>query len=345
MVQKMLLLCILLSCLVATILIEAATTSSSPHAESIRACMQNSLKDKRYRTKNLDDMFSMHYGDPAVETFYAVNSQDLKQIEALSDCIATLDVSRYQTKSDSHLYQGSSVTKMDGLFAELLPDILTKIKMGLKDASKEAEWNIPVDSLSLHSADFVDHISSTPKVKYEVPKENRVRAFVLGGHKTLSDEEQAIEDARIEPNSDFAIAQNLMKSAEDRLTVLLQVNERSEHEGGSFLVKRYKSHVIEGKYSDGNLPDELTDEEIELEDREGNALATTTTHRVLKGGMEVFRELEEKPLSIKYSPMHTIFRRYPLDKYQLLVLQIGSHLGIESVTEGRKIFCKLEFSF
>lgn len=332
--MKMLLF-LLISCIAAIFILSEAAAEQTQHA-TIKECLESQMKGKRYRTKNIDDMFSMHYGDPAVETFYSLNSNDIKQIEHLSNCIALNDASLYQAKSETHLYEGSSVTKMDHHFADLLPQVLDKLKLAIKDASMEAEWNIPVDSLKLHSADYVDYISSSPKLPYVPPTFKRIRAIAIGGEKELSEEEAAIEALKVESKSDLVVMEKLRRLPDDKLTVLLQVNERTDHEGGSVLVKRYKAHK-----EDKGLPiisDELDDEELEENPNQVN--------RILKGGMEIFRDLEDTvKLDHKYNPMSSLIRRYPLDKFQILVLQLGSFVGVEQVSEGRKTFCKFEFSF
>ncbi len=66
--------------------------------ERVRSCMKRRLGDKKYRTKLLDDMFSMHYGDPAIETFYALNSQDLKRLAALNECVISEDITKHQAR-------------------------------------------------------------------------------------------------------------------------------------------------------------------------------------------------------------------------------------------------------
>jgi hypothetical protein len=332
----------LLSCILAIAILSdtaaTATASTSSLTAELKQCLDSQMEGKRYRTKNLDDMFSMHYGDPAVETFYAVNSHDIKQIEHLSNCIASKDASQFQAKSEAHIYLGSSVTKMDNHFETLLPQVMDKIKLAIKDASVESEWNIPVDSLKLHTADYVDYMSTIPKKPYEAPVFKKVREFAIGGAKELTDEEQAIEDANVESGSDKVLMESLRRVPDDKLTVLLQLNERSDHEGGSILVKRYKAHQEEKGML--IMSDELEEDETEEE------TSTALSRRVLKGGMEVYEDLDKgHKLDHKYNPMSSKIRRYPLDKFQVLVLQLGSYIGMEHISEGRKIFCKFEFSF
>ena len=66
--------------------------------ESLRNCLEDQLRGKKFRSIS-NEVFTLHYGDPAVEVFNVLTQRDIKSIEFLNFCVKSSGSSLFQPRS------------------------------------------------------------------------------------------------------------------------------------------------------------------------------------------------------------------------------------------------------
>ena len=163
-------------------LLLADSASKALNLDRVRECVDKAeaSEGKRLKRKHDDDVFILDFGDPAIEVFNILAPHDLKRLEYLAVCVQKEDSSLYEDKKfikNGHLeLAGSNVTYITGILQALLPDVVKKIDLALKDAIKEARWPTQRDQLGIRSAQYVTFTHGTKmKTRSEVAEERRKR--------------------------------------------------------------------------------------------------------------------------------------------------------------------------
>ena len=82
------------SCLVIFLILVSTSVTAYP-LDGIESCLLNEdqLQQRRSSNKKIPPLFHLHFGDPAVEILNALNSSDIRRIEALRKCVELEDSS------------------------------------------------------------------------------------------------------------------------------------------------------------------------------------------------------------------------------------------------------------
>ena len=79
-------------------LILIPTSVTAYPLDGIESCLltEDQLQQRSSSNKKIPPLFHLHFGDPAVEILNAVNSSDIRRIEALRKCVELEDSSLYE---------------------------------------------------------------------------------------------------------------------------------------------------------------------------------------------------------------------------------------------------------
>jgi hypothetical protein len=153
--------------------------------------VEDRLKGRKLR-RTKEKEFHIRYGDSAVEAFNVFSQYDMKRIQSLVDCISSEDGRFLHSHNDAlsgaelkGRYGGSNVTRLNGLFSVLLPDVYQNLMDSIRRALESTEWGEndgfgvrSVEYLSFEKSGLQDHLLELQKKQEAKKREKSV--FVIG---------------------------------------------------------------------------------------------------------------------------------------------------------------------
>lgn len=214
---------------------------------------------------------------------------------------------------------------MNGIFQQLLPDIIVKFQNAATHGIEGAEWDTShVKNLGIRLVQY-SAIDTTLKMKSKAElaqiKKDYQHVFVIGEDKAIK-----VDDGKVDTHADGHVSRYLRREPDSVYTMMINLSSRSEYFGGIVLIKKDEK--------DEDWHREHGEEEIEEDDEnvfdvwenESNSTDDTKTY--------------VKP---EFNAYHTTIQRYTPELGSALLIRSDCSHGVHKVTRGKLNTLVLEF--
>lgn len=338
------------------LLLFSVIVNSKFSIERIRECVKDEEVLGR-KMKNVEGtIFSLHYGDPAVEVFSILNSKDMRRLVYLNKCVKLEDSSLFEDRThlkDAHiLHAGSNITHLTGIFNQIFPEMREKVFNGMKEGVKSAKWGdvSQVDYLGIRSVKFLSFQAEIPVKSREELNNERIARIEESKYFIITPGPMR-NYSKYDPDADENVLQFMTKNDENVYDATIIISDRMKFTGASILVKKSDplpwspgSVMIEEEEEeedDDEYGDESFDIDESVDERKAKAESAKALHKKL---------LLEEAVNNNFTTIEPIFNavttkigRYTPDRSNMLLLKSDHLHGIQPVLRGKREVLYLEF--
>jgi hypothetical protein len=208
---------------------------------------------------------------------------------------------------------------LNGIFQQLLPDIIVKFQRAVTHGIEGAEWDTSnVKNLGIRLVQY-SAIDTTLKMKSKAElaqiKKDYQHVFSIGEKKAVK-----VDDGKVDTHADEHVSRYMRREPDSVYTMMINLSSRSEFFGGIVLIKKdEKDEAVEEIEED--------DEDIfDVWENESNSTDDMKTY--------------VKP---EFNAYHTTIQRYTPELGSALLVRSETSHGVHKVTRGKLNTLVLEF--